>query len=361
MKKGCILFRILLSVCLFFFLFFSSTYALKNIKKNNYKEFLTPKKESWTGIIDIWHIVGFKPFQGSLTTYLQEIAQTYEKKHPGVYINVAGMEWSDALQKIQRGETPDIWSFPTGQLYAEQLAVLENDIILSNHIDNRFCNLGIDHDLYAIPYSYSGYFVVRNTQLTQDNALQLEDLNNLQQCLDMTNNQIACDSILVAAQLGLTAQLMPVDAFKSGKVAFAIIDARTLGDLCRNQNLEFLFEVVYVIPYTDQMQYISVSSSISDAKKSYAFEYIGSIFSGKNQCDLINLGLFPVIQLTESPVYSNDHIKKAKEILDHPQTINTFIYYSVKDKLEELAASALAGNATSKQEFTDRWSEVINK
>lgn len=360
MKRILICLRILLSICSICILCISSSYTMEDIKKNNYKELLTPKKENWTGIIEVWHIVGFKPFQGSITTFLQEIAQTVEAKHPGVYINVTGMEWNDALQKIKRGKTPDLWSFSSGQLYAEQLTKLNTDTTALG-ITEFFLNLGEVDGVYAVPYTYSGYFIIGNTQLIQSNFLPMKSLDDLQQCIDQADKQLACDSPHIAAQLGLTAQLVPSDVFKSGKTAYGIVDARTLGDLCRKQDQKIIFDVICAIPYTNQIQYIGISPSINEAKEDHIIEYINSIFSEKSQANLANLGLFPVIHPENNPIYSNDYIEKAKQVLNNPQMINTFVYHSIKDKLDELAISALTGNTASKKDFSVRWSEVINK
>ena len=44
-------------------------------------------QETFAGIITLWHIVDFKPYAGSLGTWLSDRAATFEKRHFGVFIN----------------------------------------------------------------------------------------------------------------------------------------------------------------------------------------------------------------------------------------------------------------------------------
>ena len=44
--------------------------------------------EQYQGIIEVWHIVGFKPYRGSLGSWVSNTAKQLEKRHSGVYLEV---------------------------------------------------------------------------------------------------------------------------------------------------------------------------------------------------------------------------------------------------------------------------------
>ena len=68
--------------------------------------------EQYQGIIEVWHIVGFKPYRGSLGSWVSNTAKQLEKRHSGVYLEVDSITMEEYEARIARGEQPDVFSFP---------------------------------------------------------------------------------------------------------------------------------------------------------------------------------------------------------------------------------------------------------
>ena len=83
-------------------------------RRNLTQQYRQQSTESYQGIISLWHIVGFKSYQGSMGAWLEKAAATLEKKHKGVYFEVESMTFSDYEARRERGEKADMYSFPLG-------------------------------------------------------------------------------------------------------------------------------------------------------------------------------------------------------------------------------------------------------
>ena len=73
-------------------------------RRNLTQQYRQQSTESYQGIISLWHIVGFKSYQGSMGAWLEKAAATLEKKHKGVYFEVESMTFSDYEARRERGE-----------------------------------------------------------------------------------------------------------------------------------------------------------------------------------------------------------------------------------------------------------------
>lgn len=65
---------------------FMPAYLNDALKERTYDEKFSPTEEPYTGIISVWHIVGFKPYSGSMSTALAAIAKGIERRHHGVFL-----------------------------------------------------------------------------------------------------------------------------------------------------------------------------------------------------------------------------------------------------------------------------------
>ena len=90
-------------------------------RRNLTQQYRQQSTESYQGIISLWHIVGFKSYQGSMGAWLEKAAATLEKKHKGVYFEVESMTFSDYEARRERGEKADMYSLPLGWEYIEEL------------------------------------------------------------------------------------------------------------------------------------------------------------------------------------------------------------------------------------------------
>ena len=62
--------RLIATVLIAAYLLFMPAYLNDALKERTYDEKFSPTEEPYTGIISVWHIVGFKPYSGSMCTCL---------------------------------------------------------------------------------------------------------------------------------------------------------------------------------------------------------------------------------------------------------------------------------------------------
>ena len=84
--------RLIATVLIAAYLLFMPAYLNDALKERTYDEKFSPTEEPYTGIISVWHIVGFKPYSGSMCTALAAIAKGIERRHHGVFFDVIAMD-----------------------------------------------------------------------------------------------------------------------------------------------------------------------------------------------------------------------------------------------------------------------------
>ncbi|MEE0766020.1 MAG: hypothetical protein UIK34_00550, partial [Christensenellales bacterium] len=130
-------------------------------------------QETFAGIITLWHIVDFKPYAGSLGTWLSDRAATFEKRHFGVFMNVTAMTVEECAARMERGERADVYSFPMGWGYMERFAPLPE---LETAVKPALAGTGSqDGTAYGVPYAMSGYFLLINSRLEQEKGVTLSE------------------------------------------------------------------------------------------------------------------------------------------------------------------------------------------
>ena len=112
------------TVAMVAFLVLSPPWLLRGLRRDEYRAFFIKPAATWHGRIELWHVAGFRVYQGSVTEHLQSRADAYHKKHPGVHIDVVGLTEKQYRERLARGAFPDAYSFPPGAVYAEQLSAL---------------------------------------------------------------------------------------------------------------------------------------------------------------------------------------------------------------------------------------------
>ena len=101
---------VLLAAVLLFMIYLPKC-AGKMLERDQYREWLEPEEEEFSGVINVWHVVGFKPYMGSVGAWLKKIADRAERRHFGVYFEVESISEAEAEAKLQNGEFPDVISF----------------------------------------------------------------------------------------------------------------------------------------------------------------------------------------------------------------------------------------------------------
>ena len=74
------------------FLLFTPSQLVKSSQESFQDARFVRDTERYTGSILLYHIVRHRPYAGSLSKWLSDRAETYEKKHRGTHIAVEGMD-----------------------------------------------------------------------------------------------------------------------------------------------------------------------------------------------------------------------------------------------------------------------------
>ena len=95
--------RALLALAIAAFLLFSPRFLLEGLSQDYTHGIFELEEPEWEGIIELWHIVDFKAYQGSVTRYLAARTEAFCKAHPGVFIEVTGMTVEAFAERYARG------------------------------------------------------------------------------------------------------------------------------------------------------------------------------------------------------------------------------------------------------------------
>lgn len=329
-------------------------------------------QETFSGIITLWHIVDFKPYAGSLGTWLSDRAASFEKRHFGVFINVTAMTVEECAARMERGERADIYSFPMGWGYMERFAALPAlETALKPALEGTGSQAGT---AYGVPYAMSGYFLLVNSRLEQEKGVSLPEegwqagLQAAADALTFTygkrNTQqygLAGEPVL-AALLGYTGELAPYSSFSSEEAAMALTDARAAGDLERQQSggKGFTFRAMPLEGYTDLVQYLGIAQDTAAEKLPYIQDYFNIVLEEESQEKLLELGLLPAVELALEPGKLSGVPEQLAAALQDPKVPNAFLYQRYQDALDSLAQRALAGDEKAREELAERMKELVD-
>lgn len=233
----------------------SPNYYSTGLNRDNYREFFIQKAEPNVGIIKVWHIVKFKPFTGSLGTWLAKRADEYSGQFINLYFDVVSMTPDEAENELKRGESPDIISFARGMVSEELIKC-------------------IDGDECSLPYCASGYLLLYDpSALTDKTVKELIEKAGTEQ------------------------------DFKAGKAASCVCDIRAAGDLYRAQlagKCPYFEAEPIKNAQNDLVQYVGLSSAIPEEKLKYAEGFMEFITGDSAQSKLSQIGLLPISRTAEA-------------------------------------------------------------
>ena len=329
MLKGAVItLRAIIAVVLIAFLVLAPPKLLQALGHDYYKEWLAGAREDWSGVITLWHVVGFKPAQGSITAYMESIAAKYERAHKGIYIEVLGLTPEAVAERLSRGERPHLWSFPAGGLDPGELAPLS---FPTPALAGDLAPLKKRNDTVALPYLYSGYFLLGNTVLVQELGLAWPESNDpevlratLQAAMDARSTgrygAVAAPEHM-AKRLWLKGSLAQDGDFKAGQVPFLIGDARAFGDLTRKMATGgFTFDAMPLGGYTDLVQYFGVDKNASDGYLVHGQGFLELLLEPASQAKLTSLGALPAIRHTEKLLYADGQLQSFYDAYRDPVT-----------------------------------------
>ncbi len=344
------------------FLLFAPPWLLRGLSKDYMHAVFEPEPIEWRGKLELWHIVGFRTYQGSVTNHLIERTAAFAKQHPGVAIEVTGLTAAQFAERYARGERPDLYSFPNGLLYREQLRALALDIPA---LRSGLSPAALDGEIFAVPYLMSGYFLLINGQRPYLSVSRppssLEEVD-LQAALEA--EELAVPPVL-GAQLGLTGtaeadSAAAEAAFRKGKRAYLAADARSLGDLMRAADGNLLLSALPMAAYTEQVQFLAAASGTDDQRCKIAAELILFLLTPPEQERLAALGAMPAADGVNA-VYSEPLLADWNAAFSESagRVPDAFLYQRHRDALVQDALRAMAGEAGASDAFSERLAVVL--
>lgn len=313
--------------------------------------------EGYQGIISLWHIVEFKPYRGSLGSWVSDIAKQFEKEHRGVYIEVESITLEECSERIGRGERADVYSFPIGWAYPED--IMEIDI---GDLPEFKGNLGecgkYDGKSFAYPYAASGYVLTVNQRLMQEQ--QISDGEALRE--GILNGEITSAGNAVAfAIYGGSGNLMNEEDFLNEKAMVLFDDGRAAGDMGRKvqQGKGFPYITYEFSNYSDLVQCMGVDDTTAAEKIPCICEFIRLVYAEESQAGLNKLGLVGAIEMNTSFRAETETEEQLFAELENIAAPNAFMFKSYRDQLKLSAGAAAAGDADAKKDFDLRMIELV--
>lgn len=342
------------------FLVFAPPYLLRGLSQDYVHAVFEPEPITWRGVLKVWHIVEFRTYQGSVTSHLSARVEAFSKSHPGVFFEVTGMTAEEFAERYARGERPDVYSFPCGLLYREQLQALPEAPEALSTLRPGLSAATADGAVYAVPYLMSGYFLLMNTQrpfLAGARPPAAPEEADLQAALDA--GELAIPAVQ-AALLGLTGAPGETADFSAGKLAYAVADARALGDLQRATGGNVLLSALPVTGYTEQVQYLAAAAETDETRCAIVLELADFLLSGDEQARLASLGAFPVVTEAQT-AYAEHLLTDWQAACGDIAAPDPFLYQRHREALEADALRALAGEAGGADAFSERFQVVLNR
>ncbi len=321
-----------------------------------------PEKQR-SGIINVWHVVKYKPYTGSISLIIADAARKIENKNFGVYFNVDGITENEYKERMERGEKPDIISFPTGLIDANGLCALdEADFEM---LKDEYINAGSSEGkLHAIAYAQSPCVLIENTALTKKHGISIPEGDIDASVLTGVLKGIKAQGVLSGcaerwALLEANGQCEETTAFKEGKVALCLDDVRTARDMSmlNEKGRGFDYAVHGVKGLNGNMLFIAINSN-DEWIKQYGTELIKLLLTEKYAAKIAATGLCPNVGYErEDDEYTG--AVDAAMLLKNAPCINTFLYNRYHDAIDEEAERALAGDSAAYSAIVKRYGELF--
>ena len=353
-------FRFLLSCFLAVFLIVSPPIIKNGLAKDPRRAVFEKDAPGWYGVVELWHIASFKPYQGSATSFLETCATAYNKKHPGVHIKVTGMTEKKFFERTARGERPDAYSFASGFIGTEDLAPLSVDLPALAFGIPAAKSRGT---LYAAPYFFSGYALAVNPQLLYPAGLtapETVDAAFLQQVLSLEKKtpQLYAPE-LAAAMFDVRGSLATREQFLEGKSLAGLIDLYTYGAIGRSDTLTILIETLPYAAFTDLVQYIGADAGADETRRGIVADFAAYLLSEDIQRRLPQLGAMPAARDVPGIVFSDDLLADFYAAASGIAAPDPLLYHAEKDALLAEARAALSGDAAAQIAFSGRMEVVL--
>ncbi len=311
-------------ICVFLFLLIAPYFLVRQINDTNYNwlDSATPQSV----IMELWEIDTFEGGSASRDNFLQKRAYEYQKLNTNVYILVKNYSPKQALNMLEQGIQPDMFSFGIGmgEYIRPMLATLDTDF----KVRQSLLKGGIFNEMQlAIPWCMGGYVLC-----SQDETLSKDiDMSNFNIILggeyNIPNLASKFDDKKLIWQ---DTQYQAYNTFLHSKdiLLGTQRDFFRLNNKCRMGVLDNI-NYKYLGDYTDLVQYISIVKT-KDQIVNEGIGFIKYLTSTPIQQKLNNIGMFGVSDIT---IYTNEYSDFEKTLQNELKVQNVFVDGIVANKL----------------------------
>ncbi len=351
---------------------FAPAFVEKPLTTDFARQWLEPKREDWLGVLHVWHIGLWQAGKGSGSHFLAARGKEFERRHPGVFVEVESMTPDGALECFARGEAPDVVSFPGGWGQAATLSAFEESPQMEGIYEHLLISGQSGSKQLALPYMLSCYMLMYNEDLFSDAdieaPLQAEAAGFTQLCARLTYSKkqgrktismIGLEAPEVSGNLpaaailaqrlipGANSHVAGSAAFKARAAGMAIGGVR---DLAEPERYAFSAKLEPLMSFTDMVQYIGVWKSARPEAKPYAREFAFGLLDEAAQKKLEGLYAFPV-RPVESIYDSDPQMKEMAREIAKAGVPRTFSYRKRLEALTPLSKAAMDGDAGALEAF----------
>lgn len=313
------------SLALAVFLLFSPAALIKGAQTSFTDARFVRKEKGYQGTIVLYHIVRHRPYIGSLTKWLSDCAEQYEKKHRGTHIAIEGMDEAAFSERMEYGRGADAYSFFSGSVYEDLLMPLSGfDIPYRD---------GLFQTERCVPYAYSGYAKLIRTE--------------------RSGSKVYYGSDLTAARLGAGRDDAPEE-----EADVLYLDLRRAGDLIRYKDGFAASELEPIDSFTDAVCWLGIDRNADEQKVAALTDFFAYLQSSDVQKSVNALGMFSVrSDVRDTP--PETILKPICKTYATVKTVEPFRYQQMYDSLLADAVSARRGDAEAARRFASRLEEVI--
>lgn len=302
------------------------------------------EKSAYRGIIEIWNIDTFESGSASKSSFLNEVAKSYQQKYKGVYVLIRNITEKECENMILQGQKPDLFSCSYG-VSTKIKECIQSYQIQDFNLKSNFLEAGKDKigNLYGVAWCSGLYFLI-----TTKTALSKASVD-YHEGFSLVNNALSLGYVtsgkkqknIYSLSFATKGYLMPRQAL------FAYNDSGTVSDLELSYNksqicsqyeayIDFLVgksvillgsqrDVVRVynrekngkiqdvvvkplLSFTDLVQFMFISQISDKIKLSYIEKFVEFLLNEKNQAKLAKYNLFSPVNFG-MPAYEIDIMK----------------------------------------------------
>lgn len=175
-------FTLFLCIILIFYIFYGP--VVLDYMKSSYKKSLKEerKRAEWSGVITLWDYPRLDIKGGSRFRWIKSKIKEYERKNPGIYIELRELDWKDGPDFLKAaaaiGANPDIAPVGSDFYYIQKGYLEELDSYINPLERNDFLTSILDTasykgKLYGIPWMMTGYTMLLNTDRFNERGISL--------------------------------------------------------------------------------------------------------------------------------------------------------------------------------------------